>query len=78
MAMFALPHVPEQYVIFQVGMIPSKYYKVLGDKDLTEFRNLTLIASLIIISMAFVSILCYVFFNVILVAAVYDSTCSKL
>lgn len=46
---------PEQYVIFQVGMIPSKYFGILGEKNLTAFKSHTLIAVLIIVAMAFVS-----------------------
>ena len=45
----------EQFIIYQVGLIPSKYYKVLGEKDLSGFKRETLIAMLLVISIAFVS-----------------------
>lgn len=44
----------EQYVIFQVGMIPSKYFGILGEKNLSGFKSHTLIAVLIIVAMAFI------------------------
>lgn len=53
--MLSIFELPEQYVIFQVGMIPSKYFGILGEKNLSEFKSHTLIAVLIIIAMAFVS-----------------------
>ena len=31
----------EQYVVYWVGIIPSRYYQVLGDKDLDAFGTLT-------------------------------------
>ena len=31
----------EQYVVYWVGVIPSRYYKVLGDKDRDTFGTLT-------------------------------------
>ncbi|XP_058844016.1 lysosomal cobalamin transporter ABCD4-like isoform X1 [Acipenser ruthenus] len=37
-----------QLIIYQVGVIPSKFYEVLSDKDLTGFKNLTLVAVLLI------------------------------
>ncbi|MGH0181671.1 UNVERIFIED_CONTAM: hypothetical protein FKN15_007516 [Acipenser sinensis] len=37
-----------QLIIYQVGVIPSKFYEVLADKDLTGFKNLTLVAVLLI------------------------------
>uniref|UniRef100_V9KTS7 ATP-binding cassette sub-family D member 4 n=1 Tax=Callorhinchus milii TaxID=7868 RepID=V9KTS7_CALMI len=39
----------EQLVVYQVGIIPSHFYEVLGNKDLTSFRNLTLIAITLIV-----------------------------
>ena len=44
-----------EYIIYHVGSIPSKYYKVLGEKDLDGFWNVTLIASGIIVAVALVS-----------------------
>uniref|UniRef100_A0A8C4SYK0 ATP-binding cassette, sub-family D (ALD), member 4 n=1 Tax=Erpetoichthys calabaricus TaxID=27687 RepID=A0A8C4SYK0_ERPCA len=38
----------EQMIIYQVGIIPSKFYGVLADKDFTGFKNLTLLAVLLI------------------------------
>ena len=31
----------EQYIVYWVGIIPSRYYQVLGDKDLDAFGELT-------------------------------------
>jgi hypothetical protein len=45
----------EQYMTYQVGMIPSQYYLVLGGKDLSGFKKLTIRAVLVITAMAFVS-----------------------
>ncbi|XP_008565743.1 PREDICTED: ATP-binding cassette sub-family D member 4 [Galeopterus variegatus] len=39
----------EQLVIYQVGLIPSQYYGVLGNKDLAGFKALTLLAVLLIV-----------------------------
>ena len=54
----------EQYMTFQVGMIPSKYYLALGSKDLIDFKQLTIIAVLVIVAMAFVSNSCVMFFTI--------------
>lgn len=40
---------PEQLVIYQVGLIPSQYYGVLGNKDLDGFKRLTFLAVVLII-----------------------------
>ncbi|XP_054987286.1 lysosomal cobalamin transporter ABCD4 isoform X1 [Sorex araneus] len=41
----------EQLVVYQVGLIPSQYYGVLGSKDLAGFKSLTLLAvSLIVLN----------------------------
>lgn len=48
--------VAEQFIVYQVGLIPSKYYGVLGNKDSSGFRELTIVATLTILSVAFVSI----------------------
>ncbi|GAB1609739.1 ATP-binding cassette sub-family D member 4-like isoform X2 [Argonauta hians] len=45
----------EQYVIYKIGLIPSQYYKILGDKDSLAFRNTTIQAFIIIIVQAFLS-----------------------
>ncbi|XP_019407258.1 PREDICTED: ATP-binding cassette sub-family D member 4 isoform X6 [Crocodylus porosus] len=39
----------EQLVIYQVGLIPSQYYGILGSKDLYGFKTLTVIALLLIV-----------------------------
>ncbi|XP_074852892.1 lysosomal cobalamin transporter ABCD4 isoform X2 [Carettochelys insculpta] len=39
----------EQLVIYQVGLIPSQYYRVLGSKDFSGFKSLTAIAVILII-----------------------------
>ncbi|XP_004455204.2 lysosomal cobalamin transporter ABCD4 isoform X2 [Dasypus novemcinctus] len=39
----------EQLVIYQVGLIPSQYYGVLGNKDLDGFKSLTFLAVVLII-----------------------------
>ena len=47
----------EQYLIYNIGMIPSKYYKVLGLKDNEGFWKQTGISAVLIVSEAFVSTL---------------------
>lgn len=44
----------EQYLIYNVGIISSKYYKVLGDKDLHGFWMATISSVLFIMAEAFV------------------------
>ncbi|XP_061319559.1 lysosomal cobalamin transporter ABCD4 isoform X1 [Pezoporus flaviventris] len=39
----------EQLVIYQVGVIPSQYYEVLGNKDFSGFKTLTAVALTLII-----------------------------
>ncbi|KAM6202838.1 lysosomal cobalamin transporter ABCD4 isoform 2-T2 [Rhynchocyon petersi] len=39
----------EQLVIYQVGLIPSQYYRVLGSKDLGGFKSLTFLAVVLIV-----------------------------
>uniref|UniRef100_A0A8C9A7U8 Lysosomal cobalamin transporter ABCD4 n=1 Tax=Prolemur simus TaxID=1328070 RepID=A0A8C9A7U8_PROSS len=39
----------EQLVIYQVGLIPSQYYGVLGNKDLDGFKKLTFLAVVLIV-----------------------------
>uniref|UniRef100_A0A452HQ40 Uncharacterized protein n=1 Tax=Gopherus agassizii TaxID=38772 RepID=A0A452HQ40_9SAUR len=39
----------EQLVIYQVGLIPSQYYGVLGSKDFSGFKTLTAIAVILIV-----------------------------
>ncbi|XP_064514756.1 lysosomal cobalamin transporter ABCD4 isoform X2 [Pseudopipra pipra] len=39
----------EQLVIYQVGVIPSQYYEVLGNKDFSGFKTLTAVAVTLII-----------------------------
>ncbi|XP_059817958.1 ATP-binding cassette sub-family D member 4 isoform X2 [Hypanus sabinus] len=40
----------EQLVIYQVGIVPSRFFKVLGSKDLVGFRELTSIAICLIVA----------------------------
>lgn len=42
-------------MIFYIGNIPSKYYKVFGDHDMAGFREKTIMAILLIAAEAFVS-----------------------
>lgn len=44
----------EQVVIFYIGNIPSKYYKVFGDRDMAGFREKTIMAVLLITAEAFI------------------------
>lgn len=44
----------EQVVIFYIGNIPSKYYKVFGDRDMAGFREKTVMAVLLIAAEAFI------------------------
>ncbi|XP_075007666.1 lysosomal cobalamin transporter ABCD4 isoform X3 [Calonectris borealis] len=39
----------EQLVIYQVGVIPSQYYEVLGNKDFSGFKTLTAVALTLIV-----------------------------
>ncbi|KAM6074939.1 lysosomal cobalamin transporter ABCD4 isoform 2-T2 [Chlamydotis macqueenii] len=39
----------EQLVIYQVGLIPSQYYEVLGNKDFSGFKTLTAVALALIV-----------------------------
>ncbi|XP_053114203.1 lysosomal cobalamin transporter ABCD4 isoform X1 [Hemicordylus capensis] len=39
----------EQLVIYQVGVIPSQYYAVLGNKDLSGFQKVTAVALMLIV-----------------------------
>lgn len=41
---------PEQLVIYQVGIIPSRYYEVLGSKDFSGFKTLTAVALTLIVA----------------------------
>lgn len=45
----------EQVVIFSIGNIPSRYYKVFGTKDSSGFKETTILAAVLILSEAFVS-----------------------
>lgn len=47
--LFFLSLPPEQLVIYQVGVIPSQYYGVLGSKDLSGFQNVTAVALVLIV-----------------------------
>ncbi|KAL4238002.1 ATP-binding cassette sub- D member 4 [Mactra antiquata] len=44
----------EQYVIYNIGMVPSKYYKTLGDKDSPAFWSHTGLAVALIVAEAFI------------------------
>ncbi|XP_007939612.2 lysosomal cobalamin transporter ABCD4 [Orycteropus afer afer] len=39
----------EQLIVYQVGLIPSQYYRVLGNKALDEFKSLTFLAAVLIV-----------------------------
>uniref|UniRef100_G1KSL5 ATP binding cassette subfamily D member 4 n=1 Tax=Anolis carolinensis TaxID=28377 RepID=G1KSL5_ANOCA len=39
----------EQLIIYQVGLIPSQYYGVLGSKDFSGFQKITILALMLII-----------------------------
>ncbi|KAM3861190.1 lysosomal cobalamin transporter ABCD4-like [Diretmus argenteus] len=39
----------EQLIIYQVGVLPSQFYKVLADKDYTGFKNLVGLAAVLIL-----------------------------
>ncbi|XP_053923696.1 lysosomal cobalamin transporter ABCD4 isoform X2 [Cuculus canorus] len=39
----------EQLVIYQVGVIPSRYYEVLGNKDISGFKRVTAVALILIV-----------------------------
>jgi len=45
----------EQFIVYQVGLIPSKYFVVLGNKNLDGFKELSIFSVLIILFIAFVS-----------------------
>ena len=45
----------EQYLIYNIGLVPSKFYKVLGSKDSPGFWRETVLAVILIVSEAFVS-----------------------
>ena len=45
----------EQVVIYHVGLVPSQYYRVLGDKDTAGFKSHTFYALSLIVAIAFVS-----------------------
>ena len=49
------PLVSEQYLIYNIGLVPSKFYKVLGSKDSPGFWRETVLAVILIVSEAFVS-----------------------
>ncbi|XP_072349562.1 lysosomal cobalamin transporter ABCD4 isoform X1 [Scyliorhinus torazame] len=40
----------EQLVVYQVGIVPSQYFKILGEKDLVGFRNITVVAICLIVA----------------------------
>lgn len=44
----------EQYIIYNIGLVPSKYYKALGAKDHDGFWTQTMIAVALIVAEAFV------------------------
>ncbi|XP_064600935.1 lysosomal cobalamin transporter ABCD4-like [Liolophura sinensis] len=44
----------EQYVVFNIGLVPSKFYKVLGDKDRSGFISHSVTALLLILAEAFI------------------------
>lgn len=46
----------EQLIIYQVGVLPSFFYKVLGDKDYSGFKNLVGMAMVLILTNSTVSL----------------------
>lgn len=44
----------EQVVIFNIGNIPSKYYKVFGTKDMDGFKDVTIMAAVLILAESFI------------------------
>lgn len=48
-------YVSEQLVIYQVGVIPSQFYKVLSEKDFDLFKSLALYAVQLILINSMVS-----------------------
>ncbi|XP_048393137.1 ATP-binding cassette sub-family D member 4 isoform X2 [Stegostoma tigrinum] len=40
----------EQLVVYQVGIIPSHFFKVLGEKDVVGFRQVTIVAICLIVA----------------------------
>lgn len=51
---------PEQLIIYQVGVIPSQYYGVLGSKDLSGFQNVTAVALILIVLNSVVRYISYI------------------
>lgn len=45
----------EQMMVYLTGLIPSRFYEVLGDRDDAGFKTLLISTSLIIIGTALVS-----------------------
>jgi hypothetical protein len=57
--------VGEELIVYQVGMIPSKYYGVFGAQDTSAFTTLTLAAVGIVSAVALVCRLMTVLFAVL-------------
>ena len=55
----------EQVIIYNVGLIASQYFKVLGEKDFEAFKITTLKSAGFIVSIAFVSIVFKYFSDVL-------------
>ena len=45
----------EQMLVYNTGLIPSRFYEVLGDRDNVGFKSVALSATLIIIGTSLVS-----------------------
>lgn len=52
---FFFPNILEQMLIYNTGLIPSRFYEVLGDRDNVGFKSVALSATLIIIGTSVVS-----------------------
>ena len=52
--LYLLTPFSDQVVIFYIGNIPSKYYKVFGDRDMAGFQEETIMAALLITAEALV------------------------
>ncbi|XP_076097450.1 lysosomal cobalamin transporter ABCD4-like isoform X1 [Mytilus galloprovincialis] len=44
----------KEVVVFNIGYISSKYYKVFGTKDSNDFKEVTILAAILILSISFI------------------------
>lgn len=57
----------EQFVIYYVGLLPSEFYRVFGEKDWDGFKRHTVYSIILIVSIAFVSCFSTVHFEPVLI-----------